>query len=236
MAPSARLRLAIDFAEELRRKEGRNLVAVALYGSVASGTEHAHSDVDLLVIARRNKERPAALMRRGYLVTLKAMTPEEAEGEVTGPHLALPEILGGWRSMRPLYDPTGLVRRLVARSRRVPASQFRNAARRGLLAVYEDLGKLRDAIETGDRARTREMAIWYTGGVTCLAFLLDRKVIPSGKEMFVEVRQLGAFGRAITALRYDRLSAADTSRLAESSWSSLRRKAARQGIATGRLP
>lgn len=236
MVSTPRLSLAQQLAEEWRRREGRNLLAVAVYGSVASGTERAHSDIDLLVLVRRPTGRPGAAVRRGFLVTVREMTRVEAWDEVRGFHLALPEILGGWRSMRPLYDPTGLVARLAEMSQPVRASQFREAARRCFPSVYEDLGKLRDAIEVRDRARMREMAIWFTGGAAWLALLLDRHVVASGKEMFVEVRRIRGVGPAITSLRYHALSFAATSRLAEFVWSALRRKAARQRIPVDRLP
>jgi len=45
MVASRRLELAEILAAELRRQEGRNLVAVGVYGSVARDEERAHSGV-----------------------------------------------------------------------------------------------------------------------------------------------------------------------------------------------
>lgn len=236
MVETPRFALARTLAEEFREKGGRNLVAVAVFGSVASRRERAHSDLDLLLVVRRKTSRPSAWIRRGTLVTCKELTREEAGDEVTGTHLALPEILAGWRSMRPLHDPTRLLARLIARAHRVPASQFRRSAEEGFPAVYEDLGKLRDAVEAEDRAKMREMAIWFTGGATWLLFLLNERAVSTGQEMFVEVRRLGPVGRKIATLRYRNLSIAETSRLAESIWASLRRKAGRQRIPVDDVP
>ena len=236
MVGSPRMAVARALASEFRRREGRNLLAVAVYGSVAYGHEHAHSDIDLLVVCRRRTGLPWARMRRGFLVTFNEMTPEEVRDEVTGPNLNLAEILSGWRAMRPLYDPTGLLRRSIARAHRVPGHQFRRAAREGLFTVYEDLGKLRDAAEAGDRPKLREMAIWYTGGAAALLCLLERHVVSTGEELFVEVRGLGPVGKEIAALRYGNPGVRETGRLAESIWSALRREARLQGIRTDRLP
>ena len=230
MARSPRLALAQALASEMRRREGRNLVAVAVYGSVAHGMERPHSDVDMLLVVRRRTRRPWARMRSGFLVTIKEMTPSEVWDEVAGANLNLAEILGGWRAMRPLYDPKGFVRRSMARANRVSPVQFRRAARDGLLTVYEDLGKLRDAIEEGDRAKMREMAIWFTRGAAALLCLLECHALSTGQELFVEVQRFGRTGREIAALRYRNPSIAETSRLAESIWRALCRDAHRQGL------
>ncbi len=236
MPDTPRLALARRLAAELREKEGSNLVAVGVYGSVAYGNERRHSDVDLLVVVRRRTDRPRARVRAGFLVTFNEMTPKEAWAEVSGLSPKLAEILSGWRAMRPLYDPSRVLRRCIARGRRVPPSQFRRAAREGLFETYEDLGKVRDAVESRDRAKLREMVIWFTGGAAALLCVLERHAIPTGEELFVEVQRLGRTGRDIAALRYGNPTIKESSRLAEAIWSSLRIKARRQGIAVDRLP
>lgn len=119
-------------------------------------------------------------------------------------------------------------------SRRVPASQWRPSARAALLATYEDLGKLRDAAEARDELR--DMAIWFTGGAAAVLLCLRREAVPDGKEMFVEVRRMGAVGRDIARLRYGNLRVAEAARIAESIWEGLLREARRQGIRVGDLP
>jgi len=221
---------------ELRRREGRNLIAASVFGSVAYGMERRHSDVDLLVLLRRQRALREVRVREGILITLSQRTLEEARREVTGASPSLPEILSGWRSMHPLHDPRGVLRRLIARAHRVPASQFRRAARAGFLSTYEDLGKLRDAVEARAAEKMREMAIWFTGGAASILLCLKRHPVPTGQELFVEVRRIGPTGRAIARLRYGNLSIAETSRLTGSIWSALRREANRQGIRLGDIP
>ncbi len=235
MGDSPRLVLAKALAARLRRREGPNLVAVGLYGSVAYGGERAHSDVDLLVLVRRPTGRPGARVHGDFLVTFNEMTAAAAWAEVSGASPRLPEILSGWRAMRPLYDPRGVLRRCMARARRVPRSQFRRAAREGLFETYEDLGKVRDAVDSRDRAKAREMAIWFTGGAAQVLCLLRRHAIPTGEELFVEVRRLGRTGVEIAELRYANLSIARSSHLAETIWASLLHEARRQRIAVRQL-
>src|SRR2546425_10942269 len=161
MAPTQRLELAKTITADLLDREGRNLVAVGVYGSVARGDERRHSDIDMLVVVRRKRRGIQHAVHAGIVVTILQQTPEESREEAIGPHPGLNVSLGGWRSLRPLYDPSGLLTRLRAQARRPASRSFRQAARLHFLEAYEDLGKLWDAIESGDGDEAREMAIWF---------------------------------------------------------------------------
>src|SRR5437773_7777768 len=108
-------------------------------------------------------------------------TPEDARAEVTGSRQDLNGPLGGWVSLKPLYDPTGLLRRLTKRARRPGPRQFREAARMAYLEVYENVGKLWNAIEAEDVEEAREMAIWFTGAASGALFNLNRHILATGR-------------------------------------------------------
>lgn len=226
----SRLQAAEELAARLRIQEGRNLVAAGVYGSVASGEDRAHSDIDFLVVVRRPRREIGHRMHRGYLVTVLQMTREEAEDEVLGSRSDMEEALGGWRSLRPLYDPAGLLRRLKAHAMRPAASRFRKAARSALLEAYEDYGKLLNAIDAGDRDEMREMAIWFTSAAHMVVFDLAREVLTTGRRAYVELKKHGTLGRDIRSLRYNRHTSAETLRLANRIWNGLLAQARRQGI------
>lgn len=236
MPASRRLRLAREITNELRRREARNLVAVGVYGSVARGEERDHSDLDLLVVVRVKRARIRTHVRQGVLVTVLQHTPAEARAEVLGSRPDLNDALGGWRAMRPLYDPRGLLGTLKVRSRRPTRAQFRKAARGALLATYEDLGKLRDAAAAGDAEEVREMAVWFTGGAMGLLFDLEGYVPRTGRRAFIEARRFGPVGQSVWALRYRNPSLAKTVNLAESIWADLRARARSQGIRIEDVP
>lgn len=236
MVGSPRLALAERMAAELRRREGSNLVAVGVYGSVARGTERQYSDVDLLVVLKRKRPPLSIQVRDGFLVTILQHTPSEARSEVLGTGADLNDSLGGWRSMQALYDPTHLLRSLRARAHRPSRTQFLAAARRALLETYEDLGKLRNAISVGDLDEAREMAIWFSGGAMGALFDMEGHVLPTGRRAFIELRRWGRLGQQIRSLRYESHSLSETSRLAESAWASLRRRARRRSVPVEDLP
>ncbi len=149
----------------------------------------------------------------------------------SGPWLC--EKLGGWRSMRPLRDPTGLLTRLEARARRPTAAQFRGAARKDLLDAYEDYGKVLNAVAAGDAEDAREMSLWFTGAAGGALLDIDGRVIGTDHEIASEVRRCGGIGRDILRLRYRTLSLRETGRLARRIWAGLLRRAARRRV---RLP
>ncbi len=231
MTASSRLELAKSMTTRIRRREGRNLLAVGLYGSVSRGEDRAHSDIDLVLVFKSKRKRQQMLMRNGVLVSLLQMTREEAADEVGGYGWNLPEALSGWRSVQALYDPRGLLRRLRDRSWRPSAQQFREAARRGFFGTYEDYGKLLNALEAGDAEEAREMAVWFTEGAAMILLCLERHVVSTGRRVFAELPNQRGPGKAIRRLRYETLSLDETTRLARSVWTSLLRRARAQRIA-----
>lgn len=236
MAVSMRVRLAATMAAELHQREGRNLVAVGVFGSVGRGQEREYSDIDLLVVTRRKRPWIGDVYRDGFLVTVLQLTPDEAKDEVTGSRRDINAALGGWTSMRPLFDPSGLLNRLKRRAKEPSAKQFRAAAQSAFLEVYEDLGKLWNAIEADDEEEAREMAIWFTTAASGALFDLDRRVLPTGRRSFIEIRRYGTVGNAIRRLRYENLDLPETLRLSEAIWVSLLRRASREGIALPDFP
>src|SRR3989449_11408402 len=227
----SRLELARTVTAQLRRREGHNLLAVGLYGSVSRGEDRAHSDIDLVLLVRSGKTGLQMLMRNGVLVALLRLTRDEAADEVRGYSWNLPEALSGWRSVQELYDPRGLLRSLRDRSLRPRAHQFREAARGGFLGTFEDYGKLLNALEAEDAAEAREMAIWFTHGAAMILLCLERQVASTGRRVFAELPNQRGVGNAIRRLRYETLPLDETTRLARSVWTSLRSRARTQRIA-----
>jgi len=173
------------------------------------------------------------IVREGVLLTILQQTPQEARAEVTGSRGDLNVALGGWRSLRPLYDPTGILRDLMKRAKHPTEMQFREAARRALIETYEDLGKVRNAVDVGDEEEARAMAIWYSGAPAGALLDLHHHVLRTGRRWFIEIRRYGAVGESIRRLRHESLSLAETRRVTEASWADLLALASRKRF---RLP
>src|SRR5206468_10578757 len=86
-------------------------------------------------------------------------------------HDALPisglnDALGGWRSLRPIYDPSGLLRRLRDEARGPNVRAFQKSAQLHFLEAFEDLGKLWNADRKSTRLNSSHDQISYA--VFCL--------------------------------------------------------------------
>jgi len=221
--------VAREVARELREREGSNLVAVGVYGSVARGEDRRFSDLDLLVVTRRRRRGIRHGIREGVLVTVHQVTPAEARREVTeGPWLNGP--LSGWRETRALYDPAGLIARLRTIARRPYPEALRESARRDLIETLEEYGKVRNAIASGDLEEARQMVVWFTEHAAGTILDLEARVPRVHGRYFVEARKVGRTGRAIWRLRFDARTIGAISRLTDLVWAGLLERAGARGI------
>ena len=224
-----RLAIAKAIARELREREGSNLVAVGVYGSVARGEDRRFSDLDLLVVTRRRRRGIRHGLRDGVLVTIHQVTPEEARREVTeGPWLNGPR--SGWRETQALYDPARLIAGLRAIARRPSIEAFRESARRDLVETLEDYGKVKNAIASGEFEDAREMVVWFTGSAAGALLDMEARVPRVHGRYFMEVRRLGRVGTNIWRLRYDARTIGAIARLTDLVWAGLLERAGIRGI------
>jgi hypothetical protein len=231
VGPELHWEVAAAVKEKVLGREKANLAGFGVFGSVPRGDARRFSDLDVLFVVKRRKARTRPEVVRGVLVTYHHLTVAEAREEVSGSGPWLNDALGGWRSLKPLYDPTGLLRRLKRRAARPKAAQFDESARRDLLETYEDLGKLRNAMANWDREEAREMALWFTGAAAGSLLDLERHVTSTGRRMFIEARRLGTAGQAIWRLRYEDLPLPRMSVLADRIWRELLARARDRRIA-----
>jgi predicted nucleotidyltransferase len=87
-------------------------LGIVLIGSVAAGTDHPHSDIDLLV-ATDTGHGTQVLHRDGRMVTLTRKTPADLEAALTRPWEAVTAV-APWRRAHLLHDPDHRMRALQA--------------------------------------------------------------------------------------------------------------------------
>ncbi|GAA2146068.1 nucleotidyltransferase domain-containing protein [Glycomyces algeriensis] len=148
---------ALAISERLAADLAPGALGVALFGSVAQGTDHPHSDIDLFLAAASDAGTEIRQVE-GRMVTLTRKTLADLEGAFTRPWEAVVAV-GAWRRARLLHDPEGHLARLQARADswtwdEIGAEADRWAAGE-LVGLAEEVHKTRGML---DRGRPRAAA------------------------------------------------------------------------------
>lgn len=106
---------ALAIAERVAAELAPGTRGIGLFGSVATGKGHPHSDIDL-ILATDTGAGTEVRQVEGRMVTLTRKTPADLEGAFERPWEAVTAVTA-WQQARLLHDPDGLMSRLQARSR-----------------------------------------------------------------------------------------------------------------------
>ncbi|MDN3242790.1 nucleotidyltransferase domain-containing protein [Glycomyces tritici] len=148
---------ALAIAERLAADLAPSALGIALFGSVAQGTDHPHSDIDLFLAVESGAGTEIRQVE-GRMVTLSRKTLTDLEGAFTSPWEAVVAV-GAWRRARLLHDPEGHLARLQARAHAWtwdligPGADHWAAGE--LVGLAEEVHKTRGMLERG---RTRAAA------------------------------------------------------------------------------
>ena len=113
-AHNPRWAIAEAICDGLRRLWGRELQAVGVHGSLAHGDDTDSSDVDLVVVTRRQRVGPQPGTRRvnGIIVDLAVVSAEEYLRQARTLTTQWPLLADQYISTRPLHDPDAWLPRL----------------------------------------------------------------------------------------------------------------------------
>lgn len=142
---------ATRVAEQVAADIAPQALGIALFGSVANGTDHPDSDIDLMIAVETD---PGVEVRQvdARMVVLTRKTPADLEAAFTRPWEA-PAAVPAWRYARPLHDPDGLMARLQTEARAwtwdaIGAEADRWAASE-LVGLAEEVHKVRGMLAQG---------------------------------------------------------------------------------------
>jgi hypothetical protein len=144
-------RHAAQIADRLAADLAPTTVGVALFGSVAKGTDHPHSDIDLVCAATEHRATEIRHVE-GRMVTITRATPADLAAAFTRPWDAGPAV-AAWRYARLLHDPTGVLADLQQRARAWTWDDLGPAAdtwaARELVGLAEEIHKIAGMLATG---------------------------------------------------------------------------------------
>ena len=144
----------------LVRREYPNVVGVLVHGSVARGEPGPFSDIDLLAVTGRGKKASEFSYFDGDIyVGVGFLRVAELEKEFSDPK-AFFWARGSAKSTRVLYDPKGILKRILARWRLAKPTQ--QILEKSLWDAYHNIieysGKLRNGWRNRDEYMTRYAA------------------------------------------------------------------------------
>jgi predicted nucleotidyltransferase len=151
---------ATNRAVLLVRRDFPNVIGVLVHGSVARGEPGPFSDIDLLAVTSRGKKPSEFSYFDGDIyVGVGFIRVEELEKEFTDPK-AFFWARGSAKATRVLYDPKGILKRILARWRTAKPSQ--QLLEKSLWDTYHNIieysGKLRNGWRNRDEYLTRYAA------------------------------------------------------------------------------
>lgn len=152
---------ALAIAARLAAEHAPTALGIGLFGSVAAGTDHPHSDIDL-ILATDTSADTAVQQVEGRMVTLTWKSPAGLESAFTRPWEAVTAV-AAWRGARLLHDPDGTMARLQARAHAWTWDEIPDADRwaaSALVGLAEEAHKIHGMLATGrDRAAAANRAI-----------------------------------------------------------------------------
>ncbi len=151
---------AVDRATSYVRREYPNLVGVLVHGSVARGEPGPFSDIDLLaVISRGKKPSEFSYFDGGIYVGVGFLRVADLEREFRDPK-GFFWARGSAKATRVLYDPKGILKRILVRWRLARPSH--KILEESLWDMYHNIieysGKLRNGWRNRDEYLTRYAA------------------------------------------------------------------------------
>jgi hypothetical protein len=146
----------------VQRRWSAEILATAVYGSMAHGDDTDSSDIDLLVVTYRSGTGPRPATRRvdGVQVELTVVTADEGLRQAAELTPRWPLVADRYLTTRALHDPRGwLVTRRDAHLARVAAARP---------AEFTGLARQSWSMASAAHARAVRLAEWYDTGTALL--------------------------------------------------------------------
>lgn len=178
----------------LRAEHGEDLVAVALYGSTASGKDGPFSDVEMWAVLedRAGAETDLEWVWGPGKLEVDLMTVTQAITRAADVDERWPLTHARFVLATPLWEApqqTGFVDRIRAAAADLPDVARREAMAECVLNLYELLGKLRN-FRLGPPTDVTRLACDFAVDAACLVALHHRHVFGSGRRLWAEAHRL----------------------------------------------
>lgn len=181
-----KVRVAEEIARRVVERFGQTILFGTLSGSVARGEDTERSDLEIVFVTRDRIRLPGMspdgyreFLFRGLQTQIEFRTRDEVLETLSnvGPYWPIQV----WMYLEPrlIWDAARTAQETLAEFRRrvseLPDSTFQKGAGHALLWVRGHLGKVRNAFEEGDDARTAQVTEWLGYEIACFVALVNRR-------------------------------------------------------------
>jgi len=183
-----RMERAMEIVRQVCDHFGERLLALAIYGSLARGTDGPYSDIEIFCILKEEGHSYTIEWSTGsWKAELNVFSPEkildravEVEGDWAVSHGAVVAVL-------PIIDPTGFFPRLRGAVYSQPEQVFNEALKRLIVEeVYECMGKIRNAQASHSLECLPSYALQIAHYGACLVGMANRYLYTTGSKVFPE--------------------------------------------------
>jgi hypothetical protein len=206
---SRKIEIARRLVTQLRRRLRKELLAAGMVGSIARGTAETFSDVDLLIIVKRLDDNlPNCKIIDGTYYSISQKTFSGALSKLSQLSDELPEIIGGYGKIVPIYDPLRLLPKLERRAASLPNELFQKSAQIALMHSYEDFCRAKNAFLGGDDVVLKDNVLQITYSAALVVASLNHAAFVSDREIFKAHKRFTKLPRRfdrIETLRYGNL-------------------------------
>ncbi|GHO47938.1 kanamycin nucleotidyltransferase C-terminal domain-containing protein [Ktedonospora formicarum] len=152
----ARLQLAQKIVEKLKERYENDLLAVAVFGSVARGEDKDFSDLDMIAVVQQGQgvadDFNAIVDGLKYAVDI--FSQDIVLGKMTTVHMRWPFLAGKFVTAVPLYDKQGIFASYKGIFQKFIQNDFAPYVRQVFVEeIFEECNKFINTTDTGDRGR-----------------------------------------------------------------------------------
>jgi kanamycin nucleotidyltransferase len=188
MTHARRRQLALEIASRVQRHYGDQLLALAVYGSLARGSDGPFSDIEMFCLLRGGGINETLEWSSGpWKAEVNVFSVDTLLGRAAALDVDWSISHGALDVLWVLHDPGGAFPRLRASVFDHPDAVFDHAMRETIVTeIYEVIGKVRNARVVGDCTPLASLAVQAARLGACLIGLAHRHLYTSGARVLAE--------------------------------------------------
>lgn len=149
MERKEKIEVAKKISKNILKRYGKEIKAIAIYGSLAKKTDLEYSDIELFIVTKKDlSSKNKYLIYKNVPLMYWFITSKEIEEMLKNPKGEWPDWPQSVESFvkpLPLYDPENLFMRYKKIRSKIPPSTFKKACETTLINIYEEICKIKNA-------------------------------------------------------------------------------------------